>query len=211
MRLLPLLISVLLAPQAFAVERPALDEAVHKALAHSPDVTIARARVAQAEAQVRAARRGWFHPEVRVFAGESATTGATRAGIQVSQDLLRLVSLNHDEVQQAESECAIASQTLLLTQARVIHQVSEALATLQQATSLVRVSTETVMEEEQRLVLAKARFEDTSGTFEQLLAARHAQTRAQQELECAQESCRLARLTVEQLLGNPIPEDGRRP
>ena len=205
MRLLPLFISALLMPCAFADDMPTLDAAIHKALAHSPEIAIAQARVAQAEAQVRAARRGWFHPEVRVFAGESATTGATRAGIQVSQDLLRLVSLNHDEVQQAESERAIAAQTLVLAQERVIHQVVEALATLKQTTSLVRVHAEAVIEQEQRLALAQAQFEEASGTFEQLLAARHAQIQAQQALEQAQDARHLAHLTVAQLLGDSLP------
>ena len=196
------------AVSAAARDVPSRDEAVALALAHSPEIAIARTRVAQAEARVRAARRDWFHPEVRVVAGENAMTGTTRAGIQISQDLIRLVSFNHDEVQQAESERAIAAQTLVLTQERVIHQVIEALATLKQATSLVRVRAEAVIEQEQRLVLATAQFEDASGTFAQLLSARHAQTQAQQALEQAQDARRLARLTVAQWLGEPIPDDG---
>ena len=189
-------------PFVFADNVPRLDEAIAKTLAHSQEIAIARARVAQTDAHVHAARRGWFHPELRVFAGESATTGTTRAGIQVSQDLLRLLSLNHDEVRQAEHERAVATQTLLLTQERIVHQVSEALAHLEQADVLVRVNAEAVIEQETRLALAQAQFDDATGTLEQLLAVRHAHVHAQQELAQSQDALRLARLTVAQLLGN---------
>ncbi len=188
-------------------ELPPLGEAIARAFAHNPEVAIADARVAHAEAKLRAARRGWFQPEVRVYAGGNALTGSNRVGLPVSQDLVRLLTLNHDEVQQATHELTLARQELTHTQEALIRQVHEARLTLQRAERLVGLRAQAVLQREQLLVLARATFENGSSPLEQLLAATQAHTQAEDDLWQAQGELHHARVVWAQLLGDPVPTD----
>ena len=198
-------------PAAHAEDLSSLDEAIAQALAHSPEVAMAEARVSHAEAQRRSAHWGWFHPEVRVFAGESATSGATRAGIQVSQDVMRLVTLNHDEVRQADHELALARQELILTTQRVVHQVYETRTQRERLHHLVTVKAQAVVEHEHLLALAQTQFDAGAVSLERLLAAKQALAHAQQEWLQAQGELRLAQVTRAQLLGDPLPSEKASP
>ena len=162
---------------------------------------MAQARVSHAEAQLHSAHWGWFHPEVRVFAGESATSGATRAGIQVSQDVMQLVTLNHDEVRQADHELTIARQELTLAKQRVIHHVYETQAQLERLHHLAIVKAQAVVEHEHLLVLAQTQFDIGAVSLEHLLAAKQALAHATQELLQTQGELRMAQVTCAQLLG----------
>ena len=206
-----LLLSVLVvAPWVSADEQRSLDEAITRALAHSPEVAMAHARVSYAESQARAARWGWFHPEVRVYAGENAVNGANRAGIQVSQDVMRLLTLNRAEVRQATHELFIAQQELTLAQQRLIQQVCESLARVQAMEEAMRVKAPAVTQRDTLLTLAQAQFDDGSGSLEALLAARQARAQAERELLQTQADLLTARVGLAQLLGDPLPEDPAR-
>ena len=162
---------------------------------------MAQARVSHAQAQLRSAHWGWFHPEVRVFAGDNAINGATRAGVQISQDVMRLVTLNHDDVRQAERDFTIAQQELTLARQRVIHQVYDTWAQFDRLNHLVTVKAQAVVEHEQLLALAKTQFDAGTVSLEHLLTAKHALAQATQELLQAQGELRLAQVTFAQLIG----------
>ena len=133
--------------------------------------------------------------------------GSNRIGLQVSQDLVRLLTLNHDEVQQATHELTLARQELTHTQEALIRQVHEARLTLQRAERLVGLRAQAVLQREQLLVLARATFENGSSPLEQLLAATQAHTQAEDDLWQAQGELHHARVVWAQLLGDPVPTD----
>lgn len=194
----------LMMPLLWAEELPPLDQAITRALAHSPEAAIAQERVAFAEAHVRAARHGWFRPDVRVSAGDNAITGTTRLGLQLGQDLMRLLSGNREAVQQAEHELAIARQALTLAQHRLIQQVCEARTHLQQLDDRLILNMRTLDERAARLVLANVQFNAATGTWEQVLSAQHALAQTDHELLQTQRELHLARVTFSQLLGEPL-------
>lgn len=196
---------VLLMPIAFAEELPPLGEAISGALAHSPEVAMAEARVLHAEAQLRSSRWGWFHPEMRVFAGNSAIEGAARAGVQVSHDVMRLLTLNHDEVSQADHELTLARQGLVAAKERVVRQVAEARMQLEQSENLVALKAQGAAQRQELLALTQTEFDAGTVSLDQLLAARYALAEALQELLQAQGERHLAQLTWDQLLGESPP------
>ncbi len=206
MRTFACLISVflVLAP-AYAEDLPSFGEAIARALAHSPEVTMAETRVSHAESTLRSAHWGWFHPEVRVFAGDNAINGATRAGIQVSQDVMRLLTLNRDDVRQAEHELTLARQALILTKQQVVHQVYETRTQLERLEHLVAVKAQAVIEHEQLLALAQMQFDAGTVSLDHLLAAKQALAHATHEWLQVQGALRLARVTWAQLVGDTPP------
>ena len=203
-----LVLSVLIiAPWASADELLSLNDAIDRALAHSPEIAMAQARVAYAEAHVRAAHHGWFHPDVRVYAGDNAITGSTRLGLQLGQDLMRLLTGNREAVQQAEHELMMARQELTITQHRLIQQVCEVRAHLQQLEDVLTLNMRTVDEQAARLALANIQFDAATGTWEQVLSAQHALAQAEHEWLQAQRELHLARVTFAQLVGEPLPTE----
>jgi outer membrane protein TolC len=195
-------------PAAHAeAQLPTLDDAIAQALTHSPEVAMAQARVAYAEAQVRAAHHGWFHPDVRVSAGDNAITGSTRLGLQLGQDLMRLLTGNREAVQQAEHELMMARQQLTITQHRLIQRVCEVRAHLQQLEDVLTLNMRTVDEQAARLALANIQFDAATGTWEQVLSAQHALAQAEHELLQTQREQYLARVTFAQLVGAPLPAE----
>ena len=194
-------------PTVCAEDFPSLDESIAKALAHSPEVAMAQARVAYAETQLRGAQHDWFHPDVRVFAGDNAITGATRAGIQLGQDLMRFLTGNREAVQKADYELTIARQALAVTQQRVIYQVCETRAQLERMNDLLALRMRAVDEHATRLALANTAFNAATGTWEQVLSAQHALAQAYHELRQTQRELHLARITFAQLLGESLPAE----
>lgn len=197
--------TLLLASVALADEPPSLDRAIAQAVAHSPEVATATTNVSFAETTLRSARWGFFHPELRVFAGDNAITGTTRAGIQISQDLMRLLTLNGEEVRHAEHELAVARQTLAIIRRRVIRQVTEAWGHLRLTEDSVDVNAEAVAEQTTLLALAQAQFDTGAGPLEHVLSARQALARAQHALRQAEDERWQARVVLSQLLDDPLP------
>ena len=205
-----LLLAVGSSPAA-ADSDPPLDEAITRALAHSPDVAMAHARVSYAEAQVRAARHRWFQPQVSVYAGDSVFTGTMRGGMQVTQDLDRLLTLNRDEVRQAEHGLILAQQELTLTQERLVRQVRETRTTLQRLDALTHWRAQAVLQREQLYRLTQTQFEVGAVPLEHLLATQHELAQAEQGFVEAQLDLRNAQVAVAQLLGDPLPAEGHLP
>jgi len=183
------------------------DADIQRALAHSPEVAIAQARVQEAEDALRAAKRGWFHPQVSVYAGESAFTGATRAGIQVSQDIDRLLTLNRDEVRQAAHRLTMAQQELLRAQQTVIRQLSEAHLRVRTLARVVAIKTQTATAREQVVTLTRTQFTAGAIPLERLLAAQQSLADVQQALWQAQSELQQARVVLAQWLGEPLPPE----
>ena len=165
---------------------------------------MAEARVSHTEAQLRSARWGWFHPEVRVFAGDNAINGATRAGIQVSQDVMQLLTLNHDEVRKAEHELTLARHELTLTKDKLIRQVSETRLRLQRLEQAARLNGQLLAHHEALVVLAQTEFEQGSAPLAQVLTAQDALIQAQQALSQTQAELQNVRVVWAQLLGDPL-------
>ncbi len=184
---------------------PTLEDAVAQALAHSPEVAIAQAHVSYAESKAGSAHWGFFHPEIRVFAGDNAVTGTKKAGVQVSQDLMRFLTFNGDEVRQTQRDLAVARQTLTIARQRVIRQVAEALGRLRLVEDLVQVNAEAVAEQNKLLVLAKSQFDAGTGTTEHLVTLQQALVKARHALGQAEEEQWQARVVLSQLLGGPLP------
>ena len=188
-----------------------LHEAITRALAHSPEVAIAEENASYAESKLGSARWGFFHPELRVSAGENAFTGTPRAGVQVSQDLVRFLTLNGDEVRQASRDLEIARQRLAIVRQQVIRQVVEALNHLRLSEEGVRVNAEAVSEQKKLFALAQAQFDAGTGSAEHLLSVRQAMARAQHVLRQAEGERWQARIAFSQLLGDSIPARGEIP
>lgn len=196
-----------LIPIVSAEELPSLDESISRALAHSPEVAMAHAEVSHAEAQVRAAKRGWFHPQISVFGGESVFTQKIRAGIQVTQDLDRLLTLNRDEIRHAQHLLSLARQELLRTQQRVIRQVAETRADVQRLDHLVHFRARTVSEREIIYHLVQTQFDVGAVPLDHLLAKQEALAAAEHQLLEAQLEFRQVTLAFAQLLGEPLPKE----
>ena len=196
------LLVLLLMSTAHAQESPSLDDAIARALAHSSEVAMAEAKVSYTEAQVRAARRGWFRPQVSVFAGDSVVTAKMRAGIQVTQDLDRLLTLNRDEVRQAEHALILAQQELILAKERVTRQVSDAHLQLQHLDQLIHRRAQTVMDRDTIYHLVQTQFEVGAVPLEHLLATQEALASAEQRLLEAQLELSKAEFAFAQLLGD---------
>ena len=190
---------------ARADESRAFEDVLAQAVAHSPEIAIAQANVAEADAKLRAARWGFFHPELRVYAGDNALTGTTKAGVQVSQDLMRLLTLNRDEVRQANRDLAIAREHLAIARQQTTHQVIEAWGRRRLAEDSVRLNAETVANQRKLLVFARAQFDAGAGTLDHLIAARQALARAKHALRQAGQERWQARAALAQLLREPLP------
>jgi len=196
---------LLLSCAARADEPRSIDETIAQVLSNSPEVAIAQANVSYAEAKLRSARWGFFHPELRVSAGDNPLTGATRAGVQVSQDLMRLLTLNGDEVRQTNRDLEVARQRMTIAKNQVIHQVVEVLNRLHLLEDLVQVNAEAVAEQNELLAIAAAQFDVGTGNAEHLLSVRQALLRAQHALRHAEGERWQARIGYSQLLGDPLP------
>ncbi len=188
-----------------AQELPSLEDSLTRALVHSPEVAMAQADVSLGEAQVRAAKHGWFHPQISVFGGESVFTQKMRAGIQVTQDLDRLLTLNRDEVRSAEHHLILARQALILAKEHATLQVAEAHAQLQRLNHLVHLRAQTVLDREIIYHLVQTQFEVGAVPLEHLLTKHEALTSAEHELLEAQLEFSQAKLAFAQLLGEPRP------
>ena len=195
----------LLAVLCLATPLYAADADVQRALAHSPEVAIAQARVQEAEDALRSARRGWFHPQVSVYAGESAATGATRGGIQISQDVGRLFTLNRDEVRQTDHRLLIAKQELLHAQQAVIRQVYEATLRVRLLEQQIAQRRQTVAAREQVVALTQTQFTAGAVSLERLLTVQQALAQAQQELRQTENELQQVRTVLTQLVGDSLP------
>jgi len=202
---------LLLVPVACAEESGTLDDALAQAVAHSPEIVIAQANVAEADAKLRVARWGFFHPELRVYAGDNALTGTTKAGVQVSQDLMRLLTLNRDEVRQADRDLTIAREHLAIARQQTTHQVVEAWGRLRLTEDAVRLNAGAVADQEKLLAFTRAQFDAGAGTLDQLLTAQQALVRAQHALRQADNEQWQARVALSQLLGELLPTSGVSP
>lgn len=196
---------LLLSSVACAEEPGTLEEALARAMAHSPEIAIAQANVDEADAKLRAARWGFFHPELRVYAGDNAFTGATKAGVQVSQDLMRLLTLNRDEVRQADRDLTIAREHLAIARQQITHQVVEARGRLRLAEDAVRLNAGAVADQKKLLAFTRVQFNAGAGTLDQLLTVQQSLARAQHALRQADHEQWQARVALSQLLGEPLP------
>lgn len=196
---------------AQADELPSLGEVISRALAHSPDVAMAQARVSHAQANIRSARQGWFHPELRVFAGESAITGTARAGIQVSHDLMRLLTLNRDEVREAEHDRTLAQYELTRVIAQVSRQAADAWSQLHMCEQTLAFKQQTVAHQATIVTLTKTQFDESAVSLEQLIHTQEALAHANEELVRTQADEAHAHLALAQLLGEPLLVDGAAP
>lgn len=189
-----------------AAGRP-LGEAISRALTHSPDVAMAEARLAQADARLRSARRGWFHPEVRVYAGDGVFTGTPRAGLQISHDVMRLLTLNGDDVRTAQHDLSIARHALTLAKDALIRRVSDTRLHLQRLEQTAQLQSQLVAHHDALVILAKTQFEQGSISLSQLLAAQDALLQAQQSRSQTQAEFQSMRVAWAQLLGDPVTGD----
>ena len=188
-------------PSTFGAAGRSLDEAIARALAHSPEVAMAEAKVAQADAQLRSAKHGWFRPQVSVYAGDSIFSGTMRGGIQVTQDLDRLLTLNRDEVRQAHHALLLARQELILAKERVVRHTQEAWATSQRLDALTHRRAQAVWRREQLYHLTQTPFEVGAVSLDHLLGTQQALAQAEQDLLEAQLALRTAQGAFAQLLG----------
>ena len=186
---------------------PMLDEALRRAFIHSPEITMADAKVSYAESQVRAAKHGWFRPQVSVYAGDNVLTGTMRGGIQVTQDLDRLLTLNRDEVRQAQHALLLARQELALTKARVTRQVHDTWTTYQRLESLTHLRAQAVIQRERVYLLTQTQFDVGAVSLEPLLTTQQALLQAEQGLFEAQLDLGNAHAAFAQLIGEPLSTD----
>ena len=184
-------------------DAPSFDEAVHQTLAHSPEVATAQAHVSYAESKLRLARWGFFRPELRLFAGENAVTGTTKGGVQVSQDMIRFLTLNGDEVRQAARDLLVAQQNLIAARRRVTHQVVEALTRLRRAEDQVQLNADELDDQCTLLALSHSGCASRAGRAKHLLSVPEPLVKAQHAFRQAEQEQWQARVELSQLLGDP--------
>ena len=199
-----LLLWLITVPVAYAAEATSMEDAIVRALAHSPEVAIADEKVTHTEAQLRSAKHGWFHPQVSVYAGDNVLTGTMRGGIQVTQDLDQLLTLNRDEVRQAQHALLLARQELALTKNRVVRQVHETWTTCQRLEALTHLRAQAVIQHERVYLLTQTQFDVGAVSLEQLLTTQQALLQAEQGLFEVQLDLGNAHMAFAQLVGSPF-------
>jgi len=183
-----------------------LEEAIALALTYSSKLQEARARVALARLDVRAA--GWWNwliPKVTTHQGFDFLAGQERAAIALSFDLSKFLGEGTREAEKALIGLEQARQALEATRGEVITEVTKAFFHLTATNAAVQVREEAVSQALKLQALHAIKFEHGSGDLGPLLQAREALARARLELLRAQHEARLAELGLLRAIGLPLP------
>lgn len=201
--MLCLYIFLIASPLGFTAELPpdlTLEEAIETALQNNPNITIAKERIAQAEVDLREARRR-FKPNLSIHAGYNPTTENRGIGLAVSQDLDRLLGSNRKEREWARLNLKIAKQELLLTIQKVTEEVTQAYLNYQLAKETLTLKKELVEHEEANLDMAQSKFDLGEVSLDSILSAKKELSQAKLEFLKAQHELKKSQIILYQTLG----------
>ena len=189
---------LLTANYAFATDFT-LDEAIEEALKNNPDILIAKDKLKQAELKVKGVK-GRLNPNLSINAGYSPITDRYGAGFQISQDLDRLLSGNRIEKDNAQLELDVAKQELILTEQRIIKEVSDAYHRFQFAKDDLKLKEKIFDSRNQSLEFANAKFDLGKISMDELLSKQKEVDEARFELNKARYELKKAKLNLSQLI-----------
>ncbi len=182
-----------------------LEESIALALIHSPKLQEARAKVALARLDVRAAR--WWHwliPKVTTHQGFDFLLGQERASIALSLDLSKFLADGPREADRARIGLEHAARALEAVREEVIAQVTKAFFHLTATKAAVQVREETVGQALKLQAFQAIRFEHGSSDLALLLHAQDALARARLDLLGAQQEATLGELELRRAIGLPL-------
>jgi outer membrane protein len=197
------------------------DEAARIALAKQPDVRVARAGIASAQARTQQARSGLLpflgfdlgYSRVEVLSTEGSSTGGVggstgrsfiQPGFQASANLQQLLfDFNHtrERVRQSAAQERAAEANLTRVQLDLVLNVKRAFYRYTEAESLVVVNENNVRNRQSHLDLAQARLKAGLGLPIDVVRAQTAHSAAIVDLEAARNSASQARVELALLVG----------
>ncbi len=212
-------IALLAAALAFTLSTPALagppqvepaaltlEESIALALTHSPKLQEARARVALARLDVRAA--DWWHwliPRVTTHQGFDFLLGQERAAVLLSLDLSRFLGEGTREAEKAGIGLEQAERALEATRSEVITEVTRAFFHLTATNAALQVREEAVGQALKLQALQAIKFEHGASDLGPLLQAQAALARTRLDLLMARHEAKLAELGLLRAIGLPLP------
>jgi len=210
--LLPAALALALATPALAAPPgvdPAaltLEESIALALTHSPKLQEARAKVALARLDVKAAQWwNWLIPQVTTHQGFDFLAAQERAAVALSLDLSKVLGAGPREAERARIGLEQAERALGEARGEVIAEVTRAFFELSAGRALVQVREEALAQALKLQALQAIRFELGSSELAPLLQAQAALARARLDLLRAQQEAQLAELALLRTLGLPLP------
>ncbi len=203
---LTLVTPALAAPPQVDPDTLTLEQSVTLALSHSPKLQEARAKVALARLDVRAAHWwNWLIPTVTTHQGFDFLAAQERAAVALSLDLSKFLGEGPREAERARIGLEQAERALGEARGEVITEVTRAFFQLAAGRAAVQVREEAVGQALKLQALQAIKFEHGSSDLAPLLQAQAALARARLDLLRAQQEAKLAELGLLRAIGLPLP------
>ena len=205
-----LALSLTIAPAApVAARSPVIDPAdlpleavIELALEHAVKLRDARAKIALARLDVRAAEWWtWLIPSVTAHQGYDFLAGQDRAAVGLSLDLSKFLGAGAREAERARLGLAQAERALAVTEMEVRTEVVQAAYQVAAARATVQVRETAVAHAVKLELLERIKFEHGTGDLAPLLQAEGALARARLELLQAKQAADLASLALSRAVG----------
>jgi outer membrane protein TolC len=198
--------SALAAPPEVDPTALTLEESLSLALDHSPKLQEARARVALARLDVKAAQWwNWLIPKVTTHQGFDFLAGQERGSVALSLDLSKFLGEGAREAEKARIHLERAERALAEARGELIADVTKAFFHLTATKAAVQVREEAVAQALKLQALQQIKFEHGTGDLAPLLQAQEALARARLDLLRARHEARLAELALLRAIGLPLP------
>ncbi len=183
-----------------------LEESIALALTDSSKLQEARAKVALARLDVKAARWwNWLIPTVTTHQGFDFLASQQRASVALSLDLSKFLGEGEREAEKATIGLEQAERALVEARAEVIAEVTRAFFHLTATKAALQVREDAVGQTLKLQALQMIRFEHGSSDLAPLLQAQAALARARLDLLSAQQEARLAEFGLLRAIGLPLP------
>ncbi|MCM8781904.1 MAG: TolC family protein [Candidatus Omnitrophica bacterium] len=177
-----------------------LDEAVKEALNNNPEILIAQDKVRQAELKLKGIK-GRFSPNLSLNAGYNPITEKYGVGFIISQDLDQFLKGNKREKDNILLELDIAKQELILTEQRIIKEVTAAYYDLRLTKDDLKLKEDIFDSRYKSLEFAQAKFDLGKLSMDELLSRQKEVEEARFALQEARQKLKKAELNLSQLIG----------
>jgi outer membrane protein TolC len=177
-----------------------LDKAIEEAMKNNPDILIAKDKVKQVELKLKNIK-GRLNPNLSVNAGYNPVTERYGVGFVISQDLDQLIKGNKIQKDNALLDLDIAQKELILTEQKVIREVTKAYYNLQLAKDNLKLKEDIFDSRYKSLEFAQAKFDLGKISMDELLSRQKEVDEARFELQGAREKLKSQELNLTQLIG----------
>jgi outer membrane protein TolC len=177
-----------------------LDKAIEEAMKNNPDILIAKDKVKQVELKLKNIK-GRLNPNLSVNAGYNPVTERYGVGFVISQDLDQLIKGNKIQKDNALLDLDIAQKELILTEQKVIREVTKAYYNLQLAKDNLKLKEDIFDSRYKSLEFAQAKFDLGKISMDELLSRQKEVDEARFELQGAREKLKSQELNLTQLTG----------